>query len=96
MLFSQAGLVRSRRRGAVVIIAPLSRTAFESSGEVWMSWTMVWARACLSVGCGVVSSSSDEDVSGSGWWGCGMAVGWRVGGGACLGGPYCGSDIHWL
>ena len=44
MLFSHSGLVMSRRRGAVVIMAPLSSTALESSGEVWTSWTMVWVR----------------------------------------------------
>jgi hypothetical protein len=33
MLFSHSGLVMGRRRGAVVIIAPLARTALESSGE---------------------------------------------------------------
>ena len=94
MLFSQTGLVKSRRRGAVVIIAPLSSTALESSGEVWTSWTMVWARAYLSVGCGLGSSSSDEDVSGSGWWRWGVGGGGMADGGEGFGGPYCGSVIH--
>ncbi len=65
MLSSHSGLVRSNRRGAVVIIAPLSSTALESSGEVRMSWTMVCAREYLSVGWGW-GESSEDDVSGRG------------------------------
>ena len=34
-------LVSRRRRGAVVIMAPMSSMALESSREVWTSWTMV-------------------------------------------------------
>ena len=49
MLASQSGLIVRSRRGAVVIMAPLSRTALASSGDVWTSCTMVWARAWLCV-----------------------------------------------
>ena len=44
MLSSHSGFVKRRRRGAVVIMAPLSSTALESSGEIWTSWSMVWVR----------------------------------------------------
>ena len=47
MLDSHSGEVMSRRRGAVVIMAPLSRTALELSGEVWISCTNVCVRASL-------------------------------------------------
>jgi hypothetical protein len=36
MLSSYSGFVKRRRRGAVVIMAPLSSTALESSGEIYM------------------------------------------------------------
>ena len=44
MLDSHSGEVMRRRLGAVVIMAPLSRTA---PGEVWISWTNVCVRASL-------------------------------------------------
>ena len=47
MLDSHFGEVMRRRLGAMVIMAPLSRTALESSGEVWMSWTNFCVRASL-------------------------------------------------
>ena len=45
MFDSHSGVVMSGRHGALVIMTPLSRTALGSSGDVWTSWTIVWARA---------------------------------------------------
>jgi hypothetical protein len=74
---SHSGVVVSRRLGAVVIMAPLSRTALGSSGDVWTSWTTVWARAggcCGSKGGeGVPSRGRYGGLSwgGNGWVGLG-------------------------
>ena len=59
MLDSHSGEVMRRRLGAVVIMAPLSRTALESSGEVWISWTNVCVRA--SVWVWLLSCESSEE-----------------------------------
>ena len=61
MLDSHSGEVMRRRLGAVVIIAPLSRTALESSGEVRISCAIVCPRASL-CSCSGSSMSSGEDV----------------------------------
>jgi hypothetical protein len=45
MLVSYSGFIMRKRRGAVVIIAPLSRTVFESLDDVRASCTIVWTRA---------------------------------------------------
>ena len=47
MLDSHSGKVMRRRLGAVVIIAPLSKTAFESSGEVRMFCAIVCPHVSL-------------------------------------------------
>ena len=44
MLASHSGLIVKCRRGALVIMAPLSSTALASSGDVWTSCTIVWTR----------------------------------------------------
>jgi hypothetical protein len=52
-----------RRRGVVVIIAPLSMTAFGSSGERWTSSTIVWERFSggrLEVGREVVDADLED------------------------------------
>ena len=75
MLTSQSGLIVRRRRGAVVIIAPLFRTALASSGDVWMSSTIIWARAWLCVaGLWLVLFGSWSDGS---EWACGFGAGVR-------------------
>ena len=67
MLASHSGVIVRCRRGAVVIIAPLSNTALASSGDVWTSCTIVWARAKrLGAASGLLSSGSWSDVGGSG------------------------------
>ena len=60
MLDSHSGEVMRRRLGAVVIIAPLSKTAFESSGEVRISCAIVCPRASLCSYSGSSMSSGDE------------------------------------
>ena len=59
------GVVVSRRLGAVVIMAPLSRTALGSSGDVWTSWTTVRTRASRRPGCCC-------GLSARGWLRCGV------------------------
>jgi hypothetical protein len=60
MLDSHSGEVMRRRLGAVVIIAPLSKTAFESSGEMRMSCAIVCPRASLCSYSWTSMSSADE------------------------------------
>ena len=65
MFASHSGLIVRCQRGAVVIMAPLSSTAFASSGDVWTSCTIVWARASrFGAGSGLLSSGSWSGVGG--------------------------------
>ena len=73
----------SRRRGEVVIIAPLSITALGSSGDRWTSSTIVWARfsgGCFELGREVVDPEWSEwsDSEESGWGGSWVGVGMRA------------------
>jgi hypothetical protein len=99
MLASQSGLLVRRRRGAVVIIAPLSRTALASSGDAWTSCTMVWARAWLCVvGLWLVSFGSWSDGGEGACGGALFDVSGRWGWGAVVGvvtGRGCGA-ILWI